>query len=92
MYCFNGGCIAPGRVVDIKDMAIAKALIKGYPGELVAIDSLQVEVIEPVSKESNSDEKESLVAKAKELGVKGNVAGMKVETLKAKIAEASGQE
>lgn len=81
VYCFNGGRIMPKRTVDIKDEKIAKALLKGYPNELKCVDSEVVEVIEP------ADEKEDLVAKAKELGVKGNVDGMKVETLKSKIAE-----
>ena len=81
-FCFNGGSIAPKRVVDIENKAIAEALIKAYPNELVALDSLKAEVIK-------DDEKAELVAKAKELGVKGNVEGMKLETLKAKIAELS---
>ena len=50
LYCFNGGQVLPGRVVDIKDEAVAKALIKAYPGELIALDNIEVEVVEPVAK------------------------------------------
>lgn len=80
-FCFNGGSVLPGRVVDIKDEQIAKALVSGYPRELVALDEIKAEVIEV------SDEKEALIAKAKELGISGNLSKWGVETLKSKIAE-----
>lgn len=73
LYCFNGGQVLPGRVVDIKDEAVAKALIKAYPGELIALDNIEVEVIEPVAKEEVEEvsEKESSEApKAKKRGSK----------------------
>lgn len=79
-FFFSGGSIAPKKVVDIKNEAVAQALVKAYPNELIALDKLKAEVIE---------DKAALIAKAKELGVTGNLEGMKVETLKAKIAAAS---
>lgn len=45
-FFFNGGKIAPGEVVDIRDEAIAKALLKCYPNELVCLDNLKVRVVE----------------------------------------------
>lgn len=73
LYCFNGGQVAPGRVVDIKDEAIAKALVNAYPGELIALDNIEVEVIEPISEEVSeeiSEEKASEAPKAKKKGPK----------------------
>ena len=51
-FCFNGGCVAPGKVVDVLDKAVANALIKGYPGELVCLDTLEVEVIPAVEEKA----------------------------------------
>ena len=45
-YCFNGGSIAPKEVVDIKDEAVARALLKCYPNELVSLDDLVARVVE----------------------------------------------
>ena len=45
-FFFNGGKIAPGEVVDIRDEAIAKALLKCYPNELICLDDLEVRVVE----------------------------------------------
>lgn len=45
-YCFSGGSIAPKEVVDIKDVAIARALLKCYPNELVSLDDLVARVVE----------------------------------------------
>ena len=45
-FFFNGGKIAPGEVVDIRDEAIAKALLKCYPNELICLDNLEVRVVE----------------------------------------------
>ena len=35
-FYFNGGSIAPKEVVDLKNEAVAKALLKCYPNELVS--------------------------------------------------------
>jgi len=45
-FFFNGGKIAPGEVVDIRDGVIAKALLKCYPEELLNLDGLEVRVVE----------------------------------------------
>lgn len=45
-FFFNGGKIAPGEVVDIRNVAIAKALLKCYPDELICLDDLKVRVVE----------------------------------------------
>jgi hypothetical protein len=61
-FCFNGGSVAPGKVVDILDKKVAEALIKGYPGEIFCLDNAEVEVIpavEPV-KEETVEEKETV--------------------------------
>ena len=50
-FFFNGGKIAPGEVVDIRDEAIAKALLKCYPNELICLDSLEVRVVESKKEE-----------------------------------------
>ena len=50
-FFFNGGKIAPGEVVDIRDEAIAKALLKCYPDELVCLDDLEVRVVESQKEE-----------------------------------------
>jgi len=61
-FFFNGGKIAPGEVVDIRDEAIAKALLKCYPNELVCLDNLEVRVVE--SKKSEPDEEPAPVEEA----------------------------
>ena len=48
VFCFNGGSVAPGKVVDIQDRKIAEALIKGYPNELFCLETAEVEVIPAV--------------------------------------------
>lgn len=45
-YCFSGGSIAPKEVVDIKDVVVARALLKCYPNELVSLDDLVARVVE----------------------------------------------
>ena len=45
-FFFNGGKIAPGEVVDIRNVAIAQALLKCYPNELISLDDLKVRVVE----------------------------------------------
>lgn len=52
MFYFNGGCLAPGKAADIQDCKIAEALIKGYPGEIVSLDDVEVEVIPAVKEEA----------------------------------------
>ena len=49
-FFFNGGKIAPGEVVDIRNVAIAKALLKCYPDELICLDDLKVRVVESEEK------------------------------------------
>jgi len=61
-FFFNGGKIAPGEVVDIRDEAIAKALLKCYPNELICLDDLEVRVVE--SKKSEPDEEPAPVEEA----------------------------
>ena len=48
MFCFNGGFIKPGEVVDIQDRKVAEALVRGYPGELFCLETAEVEVIPAV--------------------------------------------
>jgi len=49
-FFFNGGKIAPGEVVDIRNVAIANALLKCYPDELICLDDLKVRVVESEEK------------------------------------------
>lgn len=72
LYCFNGGQVLPGRVVDIKDEAVAKALINAYPGELIALDNIEVEVIEPVSEEVLEEVAEEQLSEAPKAKKKGS--------------------
>ena len=68
-YCFNGGSIAPKEVVDIKDEAVARALLKCYPNELVSLDDLVARVVETparvVEAEEPEEKKEEEVVVAK---------------------------
>ena len=59
VFCFNGGSIAPGKVVDIQDEKIANALVKGYPGEIFCLDTAEVEVI-PAVEEQKEEETEKV--------------------------------
>lgn len=79
---YNGGVLEPGRSVAFKDDAvkIGAALLSAY-SFLEDLDNL----------EDDTESKSALVKKAKELGIRGNVEGMKEETLKAKIAEAESK-
>lgn len=55
VFCFNGGSIRPGEVVDLQDEKVAEALVKGYPGEIFCLDITEVKVIpaaEPVKEEA----------------------------------------
>lgn len=72
LYCFNGGQVHPGRVVDIKDEAVAKALIKAYPGELIALDNIEVEIIESVAKEEAKEVSETEAPKSPKAKKKGS--------------------
>lgn len=72
LYCFSGGQVLPGRVVDIKDEAVAKALIKAYPGELIALDNIEVEVVEPVAKNEAEEAPEAGANKAPKAKKKGS--------------------
>lgn len=72
LYCFSGGQVLPGRVVDVKDEAVAKALIKAYPGELIALENIEVEVIEPVAKEEAEEVSETETPKASKAKKKGS--------------------
>lgn len=69
MYCFNGGSIAPKEVVDIKDEAVARALLKCYPNELVSLDDLVARVVvtpaRVVEAEEPEEKKEEEVVVAK---------------------------
>ena len=63
-FCFNGGSIAPREVVDLKDEAIAKALLKCYPNELISLDELKARVVEApdrVIEEVKEEKKEEVV-------------------------------
>jgi hypothetical protein len=59
VFCFNGGSVGPGKVVDIQDEKVAEALIKGYPGEIFCLDNVEAEVIpaaEPAKEEAVEEE------------------------------------
>lgn len=64
MFFFNGGSVAPGKVVDIEDKKIAEALIKGYPGELFCLDTAEVEVI-PAAPKAEAPKAATRKAKSK---------------------------
>lgn len=68
-YLFNGGSIKPKEVVDIKDKAIAHALILNYPDELVCLDLVESRVIEAKSEDKaevvKSEDKAEKVSKIK---------------------------
>ena len=57
-YCFNGGSIAPKEVVDIKNEAIARALLKCYPNEFVSLDELVARVVEEPARVIEAEETE----------------------------------
>lgn len=68
-FCFNGGSIAPGEVVDLKDEAICRALLKCYPNELISLDELKARVVEVqarVIEEVKEEKKEETVEEATE--------------------------
>ena len=54
---FNGGCIHPGHIVDIKDEVLANVLVKNYPNQLICLDTAEVTVIEaaPVAEEDTKE-------------------------------------
>lgn len=56
-FFFNGGKIAPGEVVDIRNEAIGKALLSCYTKELICLDDLKVTVVESPKKEPVEEEK-----------------------------------
>lgn len=58
-YFFNGGCIRPNEVCDIKDEAVAKALCINYPTEIICLDNLEARVVE-VPKEPEESKEISL--------------------------------
>lgn len=57
-YCFNGGSIAPKEVVDIKNEAVARALLKCYPNEFVSLDELVARVVEEPARVIEAEETE----------------------------------
>ena len=62
-FYFNGGSIAPKEVVDLKNEAVAKALLKCYPNELVSLDDLQARIVEDparVIEEAKEEKKEAV--------------------------------
>lgn len=56
-FFFNGGKIAPGEVVDIRNETIAKALLGSYSKELICLDDLKVTVVESPKEEPVEEEK-----------------------------------
>lgn len=70
VFCFNGGSVAPGKVVDILDEKVAEALIKGYPGEIFCLDNVDAEVIPAVKSEKEEAEKEEKTEAVKVSGRK----------------------
>lgn len=68
VFCFNGGSVGPGKVVDIQDEKVAEALIKGYPGEIFCLDNVEVEVIpaaKPAKEEAVEEETVKVSARKK---------------------------
>lgn len=59
VFCFNGGSIRPGEVVDLQDEKVAEALVKGYPGEIFCLDIAEVKVIPAVKPEKEKTEEEA---------------------------------
>ena len=62
-FFFNGGKIAPGEVVDIRNETIAKALLNAYAKEIICLEDLKVRVVEspvdePVKEEPAEEAKE----------------------------------
>lgn len=60
-FFFNGGKLAPGEVVDIRNETIAKALLNAYSKEIICLDDLKVTVVEspkeaPVEEEPKKEE------------------------------------
>jgi len=55
-FLFNGGKIAPGEVVDIRDEAIAKALLSAYAKEIISLEDLKVRVVESKKEEPVAEE------------------------------------
>ena len=76
--CFYNGneLLEVGQEAEVS-AAVAKMLV-GF-GYAEALEDFE---------EDNTEEKEALIAKAKELGVQGVLQNFKIETLKKKIAEA----
>ena len=56
-FFFNGGKIAPGEVVDIRNEAIAKALLNAYAKEIICLDDLKVTVVESPKEEKPAPKK-----------------------------------
>ena len=63
-FFFNGGKLAPGEVVDIRNEAIAKALLSAYAKEIISLEDLKVRVVE--SSEEKSAFEEPAKAEAEE--------------------------
>ena len=55
-FLFNGGKIAPGEVVDIRDEAIAKALLSAYAKEIISLEDIKVRVVESKKEEPVAEE------------------------------------
>lgn len=69
-FFFNGGKLAPGEVVDIRNEAIAKALLNAYSKEIICLEDLKVTVVEsqkdePVIEEPAEEAKEEKPAPKK---------------------------
>ena len=65
-FLFNGGKIAPGEVVDIRDTAIAKALLNAYSKEIISLEDLEVRVVESQKEEPVKEEPVAEEAKVEE--------------------------
>lgn len=51
---FNGGFIAPGKVVELEDEKLGEILVKAYPSKLENLDNVEVSTV--VKKAENSAE------------------------------------
>lgn len=82
---FNEGALLPNKVFSFTGEMekMGALLLSSYPDRLEDLDNIKVD--------EEIDVKSALVSRAKELGIRGNVDGMKEETLKAKIAEAENK-
>ena len=73
-FFFNGGKAVPGEVVDIRDEAVANALLKCYPEELICLDTLKVTVVESPKEEPVKEEPKEEKPAPKKTGKKSKKA------------------